>query len=72
MPDCTYITECSFYHDLRDGMPLTAEFKKMLFCHKQSESCARYLYHYHKEITDVQKDLMPLLTNKAKEHIRNI
>ena len=25
MADCAYIPECDFYHDLLDGMPMTAE-----------------------------------------------
>ncbi len=72
MADCEYIPECDFYHDKLDDMPMTAEFMKMLFCHKQSETCARYLYQYHTETAKAPKDLMPHETDKAKEYMRNI
>ncbi|MCK4910449.1 MAG: hypothetical protein KAR83_02355 [Thermodesulfovibrionales bacterium] len=67
MADCRYIPECDFYHDRLDGMPATAEFMKTLFCHKQVESCARYLYQYHKETDEVPRDLMPYEKDKAQQ-----
>ena len=59
MADCSYIPECDFYHDRLDVMPMTAEFIKMIYCHKESRDCARYLYQSLKESSYVPGDLMP-------------
>ena len=66
MADCSYIPECDFYHDKLDVMPMTAEFIKMMYCHRESKACARYLYQSHKESNDVPKDLMPQDSHKVK------
>ena len=67
MADCFHIPECEFYHDRLDGMPKTAEFVKMHFCHKESETCARYLYLRHNRSNQVPKDLMPQDGDKIKD-----
>ena len=40
--DCSYIPECDFYKDKLDVLPMTAEFIKMMYCHKESKDCAKH------------------------------
>ncbi len=72
MADCAYIPECDFYHDKLDDMPMTAEFMKMLFCHKKFDICARHLYLSHKDTMKIPSDLMPNETYKAKKLLKNV
>ncbi len=58
MADCSYMPECDFYHDKLDVMPMTTEFIKMTYCHKESEDCAKFLSKSHEESDDVREDLM--------------
>ena len=47
-------------------MPPTAEFMKMVFCHKKSETCARFIALNHASTKSVPDDLMPHEINKVE------
>lgn len=66
MADCPHMPECAFYHDKLDNMPPTAEFMKMVFCHKKSETCARYIALNHSSTKKVPDWLMPHEINKVE------
>ncbi len=67
MADCTYMPDCAFYHDRLDGMPYSKDYMKGLFCHRQSEACARHLYQHHKISRKVPEDLMPYEMGRAQQ-----
>ncbi len=58
MADCSYIAECDLYHDRLDIMPMTAEFIKMTYCHKEYEDCVKFLSLSHEEAFDAHEELM--------------
>lgn len=72
MADCAYIPDCDFYHDNLDDMPFSKDFMKSMFCHKQSDFCARFLYQSHKDACNVPRDLMPHETDKAKGYMKDM
>ena len=49
MADCSCMSDCDFYNDKLDVMPMTTEFIKMMYFHKESEACAKSHNLSHKE-----------------------
>ena len=59
MDECSRMTGCDFYQGKLDIMPTTAELIKKMYCHKDSEACAKYFDLAHEESIDGLEDLMP-------------
>lgn len=56
MDACTYMSDCDFYNDKLDVMPMTTEFIKMMYCHKESEACAKFHNLSYKETNKASSD----------------
>ena len=59
MTECSRMPRCDFYQGKLDIIPTTAEYIKMMYCHKEPEACAKYSTLADKESVDSLDDLMP-------------
>ncbi len=58
MDKCAHIHECDFYQGKLDIAPLTTEFIKTMYCHKGTESCAKYCTLARQESIDELEEML--------------
>ncbi len=66
MPECEYMSTCTFFNDRMPKMPASAELFKQKYCRADKASCARFMILSALGRHRVPKDMYPNEIERAK------
>jgi hypothetical protein len=67
LADCELLSDCLFFNDRMETMPVTSELLKIRYCRGNNSRCARYILYLNLGRPRIPRDLYPTEMDRADD-----